>query len=92
MILSGKIDITKIDKAALFRGQKGTYLDIAIHLRDDGKDQYGNDGMITQDIGRERRQSGERGAILGNVRIVSGSQSAPSNPSKHDDSDLDDIF
>jgi hypothetical protein len=68
-ILRGKIDVTKIDRDAMFKGEKGTYLDITIVLKDE-PDQYGNDGMITQDIGKDRREAGERGAILGNARWV----------------------
>jgi hypothetical protein len=68
-ILRGKIDVTKIDKDAMFKGEKGTYLDITIVLKDE-PDQYGNDGMITQDLGKDRREAGERGAILGNAKWV----------------------
>ena len=64
-----KIDVTKIDKARLFKGSKGTYLDCQIFLEDD-QDQYGNNGMITQAVSKEERQSGVKGAILGNAKIV----------------------
>jgi hypothetical protein len=68
-ILRLKIDVAKIDKSALFRGEKGTYLDVTVLMKDE-PDQYGNDGMVTQDIGKDRRDAGERGAILGNARWV----------------------
>jgi hypothetical protein len=63
-----KIDVSKIDKTALFKGAKGIYLDIVIWDNKDGTDQYGNDGFITQDIGKARRDAGERGPIIGNWR------------------------
>ena len=66
-ILRLKIDCTKIDKTALFKGKKGTYLDAAVILGEE-TDKYGNDGMIVQDLGKDRRTAGERGAILGNAR------------------------
>lgn len=72
-----KIDVTKIDKTALFEGQKGTYMDITLLDNRDGRDQYGNDGMVVQDIGQQRREAGERGPILGNWKHVGQQQPAP---------------
>lgn len=68
-ILRLKIDVSKIDKSALFKGQKGVYLDAAVIMNDE-PDKYGNDGMITQDIGKDRRLQGDRGPILGNGQWV----------------------
>ena len=68
-IIRLKIDVTKIDKSALFSGAKGTYLDATLFL-DDNKDQWGNNGSIRQDLGKERRAKGEKGAILGNAKII----------------------
>jgi len=92
-----KIDVTKIDKSALYKGAKGTYLDITLLDNRDGTDQYGNDGMIVQDIGRERREAGEKGAILGNWKHLE-SKSKPdthntakgnaSQPQTEDDSEI----
>ena len=65
-----KIDVTKIDKARLFKGAKGTYLDATIFLDLGEADQYGNHGMNTQDVGKEAKAAGERGEILGNGKIV----------------------
>tara|TARA_R100001463_G_scaffold10301_1_gene30214 strand:+ start:629 stop:946 length:318 start_codon:yes stop_codon:yes gene_type:complete len=65
-ILRVKLDVRKIDKDRLFQGSKGTYLDATILLRDD-EDQYGQHGMIVQDVSKEERLAGEKGAILGNV-------------------------
>lgn len=64
-----KIDVTKIDKERLFKGAKGTYLDATVFVDLGEADQYGNHGMITQDVSKEERQSGTKGAILGNVKI-----------------------
>jgi hypothetical protein len=72
--LSLKIDVTKIDKARLFKGQKGTYLDATIFVDLDQQDEYGNNGMITQSW--KDQQKGE-GAILGNGAIFWRDQSAP---------------
>lgn len=67
-----KIDVTKIDKARLFKGQKGTYLDAVILIRDE-VDQYGNNGMIIQSVSKEERENGVKGPILGNVKVDMGS-------------------
>jgi hypothetical protein len=76
-----KIDVTKIDKSALFAGSKGTYVDITLLDNRDGTDQYGNDGMIVQDIGQQRREAGEKGPILGNWKWLKANngQAAPAN-------------
>ena len=66
-ILRLKIAVDEIEKARLFTGSKHTYLDATVLLKDE-PDQYGNDGMIIQDVTREERESGVRGAILGNAK------------------------
>lgn len=60
------IDVSKIDKTALYQGAKGKYLDVTLLETPDSK--YGNDYMAVQDIGKERREAGEKGAILGNAK------------------------
>lgn len=67
--VSLKIDVTKIEKARLHKGQKGTYLDATVFVDVDNADQYGNHGMITQDVTKEERDAGSRGPILGNAKV-----------------------
>jgi len=64
-----KIDVSKIDKELLFKGSKGTYLDATVFIDPNQADQYGNHGMITQDVSKEARDKGEKGNILGNVVV-----------------------
>ena len=79
-MIRAKINVSKIVKAALFKGQKGTYLSIA--LIETPNDNYGNDYMVVQDLGEESRQKGEKGPILGNAKtIVSHAQPKPVAPS-----------
>ena len=68
-IIRLKIDVKKIDKDRLFTGSKGTYLDATVFL-DDSPGQYGDNGMITQDVSKEEREAGTKGNILGNATIV----------------------
>lgn len=72
MTITGKIDVTKIEKARLFAGKGGAkYLDVVILMRDD-PDQYGNRGMIVQSVSKEERAQGVRGPILGNIKVLDG--------------------
>ena len=64
------INTAKIDKTALYEGKMGKYLSLTLMENRDGKDDYGNDGFIVQDIGKERREAGERGPIVGNWKHV----------------------
>lgn len=82
-----KIDVTKIDKARLFKGKQGTYLD-AVFFLDEHADQYGNNGMVVQSVSKEDREQGIKGAILGNGKIVGQPQQKPkpaTAPSNFDD-------
>ena len=76
MIIALKIDVNKIDKARLYKGEKGTYLDAVVFFNEEA-DQYGNNGMITQSVSKEEREAGTRGAILGNVKVVGGGTPSP---------------
>jgi hypothetical protein len=70
-MISVKLDVTKIDKAALYKGTKGTYLNITLIPNKDGEtDEYGNDFWVVQDLGAERRKAGEKGPKLGNARNI----------------------
>jgi len=64
-----KIDVTKIEKARLFEGKKGKYLDATVFIDLADLDQYGNSGMITQDVSKEERDQKVQGNILGNCKV-----------------------
>lgn len=67
--LSLKINVSQIDKMRLFSGQKGKYLDATIFVDLDQLDQYGNSGMITQDVTKDEKAKGIKGNILGNGKV-----------------------
>lgn len=67
--LALKINVSQIDKMRLFAGQKGKYLDATIFVELNELDQYGNSGMITQDVTKEEKQQGVKGNILGNGKV-----------------------
>jgi hypothetical protein len=74
--ISIKIDVTKIDKDALYKGEKGTYLTLTVWPTKDGMpDQYGNDASVKQDLGKDRRD--EKAPYIGNAKIIKRKNSAP---------------
>jgi hypothetical protein len=79
--LSIKIDVTKIDKEALYKGAKGTYLTLTVWPNKEGRNQYGDDAIVKQDLGKDRRD--EKPEIIGNARIIerrNAPQSKPQEP------------
>lgn len=100
--LSVKIDVTKIDKSRLFKGDKGTYLNLTTFIDTDNPGQYGDHGFISQSVTKEEREQKVQTPILGNVKVFftegSVSQNAgnetqgnntPSGPAGFDDFDDD---
>ena len=73
--ISIKIDVTKIDKAALYKGEKGTYLTLVVWPNRDGDDDYGNYAGVKQDLGKDRRD--EKAPYIGNAKIIKRKNSAP---------------
>jgi hypothetical protein len=60
-----RIDVTKIEKARIYNGQKGKYLTMTAFVDLDQKDQYDNNGMITH----AKMEGEERAPILGNAKV-----------------------
>ena len=87
-IITGKINVMKIDKAKMFNADSGAvYLDIV--LIPSPENQYGNDYMIVQSISKEEREAGVKGAILGNAKVYKPkvetvAQAAPEQPKSDD--------
>jgi hypothetical protein len=62
-----KIDVTKIEKARLFKGSKGTYLDAVLIAK---RSDYGDDFMVVQSVSKEEREQGIKGPIIGNAKFL----------------------
>jgi hypothetical protein len=73
--ISIKIDVTKIDKAALYKGEKGTYLTLVVWPNRDGDDDYGNYASVKQDLGKDRRD--EKAPYIGNAKIIKRKNASP---------------
>jgi hypothetical protein len=77
--LSVRIDVTKIDKSRLYKGAKGTYLDLTTFVDTDEQDQYENNGFISQSTTKEERETNVQTPILGNVKVFYTDGSTPSS-------------
>lgn len=80
--ISIRINVEKIDKARLYKGAKGTYLDLTTFVDLDTKDQYDNNGFIKQSTSKEERDAGVKTEILGNVKVFSNDNQAKGNTAK----------
>ena len=79
MIVALKIDVLKITREKLFTGKNGAkYLDCVVFI-DNEKGQYGDNGMIVEDVSKEDKANGVKGAILGNCRIIRGEVASQSH-------------
>ena len=76
-MITAKIDVTKIDKAFLFQGKSGKYLDILIFENKDGLDRFGNTHYIVQGIPKAEREKGVKGKIIGNATFTQPIPKAP---------------
>ena len=64
-LIQASIDVTKINKEALYKGKKGIYLPLSISdLRE--PDKYGNTHVIKQDLGKHIDDKMKRFKIIGN--------------------------
>jgi hypothetical protein len=63
------INLSKVDKQKLFKGQKGIYLNAALIIKDE-PDQYGNIAFVVEEISKEQRMAGERGTIIGSGKYI----------------------
>jgi hypothetical protein len=77
--VSLNIDVMKIAKAQLVQGKKGKYLNATIFIDVDNADQYGNHGMITQDLTKEEKDRGDKGPILGNGKVFWKADAQPTS-------------
>lgn len=67
-MINVRITREKVDPKHLYKGAKGTYLDLMLIPNKQGTDQYGNDGMVVQRVSKENHAKGIKGPILGNYR------------------------
>ncbi len=77
-----KIDVTKINKAKLYKGEKGTYLNAVLIEKSTDYSDY----MIVEETTEAERKEGLKGAILGNGSIIKPKEhTATEQPQPNDD-------
>jgi len=67
--ISIKIDVTKINKAKIFIGKKGKYINLVTFINTGEEDKFGNSGFISQEATKEEKANGVKENILGNCKI-----------------------
>lgn len=65
-IISGSIDLTKIDKSKL---KDGKYLNVQVSVNDN-TDNYGNNVAFTLNQTKEEREAKEKKTYIGNGKVV----------------------
>jgi hypothetical protein len=68
-IISGSIDLTKIDKSKIFEGKKGKYYPVTVVINNE-LGQYGDSGYIQTEQSKEERDAKQPKTFLGNVKVV----------------------
>jgi DNA replication initiation complex subunit (GINS family) len=68
-LFSASLDVSKISKDKLVKGEKGTYLNITISINDEA-DKYGNVLTITESQTQEERESKASKIYLANGKLV----------------------
>ena len=59
-----------LDPNNIYRGEQGLYCQLTLLDNKSGVDQWGWEGFATVDLGKERREAGEKGPILGNWKTL----------------------
>lgn len=67
-LLSISIDVTKIKKERLYKGEKGTYLKLTVSVNDEA-DQFGNTVSAYEEQTKEERDAKAQKNYLGNGKV-----------------------
>ena len=68
-LINLSIDVTKIDKAKLIKGAKGTYLNLTVAVNNE-LDQFGNNAAAYISQSKEEREAKVNRTYLGNGKVV----------------------
>ena len=68
-LFSASLDVSKISKDKLVKGEKGTYLNITVSINDE-VDKYGNILTITESQTQEEREAKANRNYLANGKLV----------------------
>ena len=80
-IINLKIDVTKLTKDKLFKGQKGTYANITVAANMDGESEYGDTHYVFESQSKEEREAKTPKVYLGNGKeFVFGGNGSKNDP------------
>jgi hypothetical protein len=68
-IISGNINLSKIDKSKVYEGKKGKYYPVTVVINNE-VGEYGDSGYIMTEQTKEQREAKEQKSYLGNVKVV----------------------
>lgn len=75
--LNLNINVKQIEKARLKAHSSGTYLNATVFVDLDNVGEYGDNGMITQDVTKEQKEQGVNSQKIGNVKVFWRDDAAP---------------
>lgn len=70
-----KVNLDHVLKEHLYKGKKGTYLDLVLWNTPDSP--FGHDFSVKQDLGKEAREQGIKTEFLGNAKAHNIGQGKP---------------
>jgi hypothetical protein len=68
-IISGNINLSKLDKSKIYEGKKGKYYPITVVINNE-IGEYGDSGYVMTEQTKEQREAKEAKSYLGNVKVV----------------------
>jgi hypothetical protein len=77
-----KIDVTKIDKSRLYKGAKGTYLEVIVY-ENEKPDAFGYDFSMKQTCTKEEREAGVKMIYIGNGKKVGAKAPPPQQTTRN---------
>ena len=68
-IISGNINLSKLDKSKIYEGKKGKYYPVTVVINNE-VGEYGDSGYIMTEQTIEQREAKEQKSYLGNVKVI----------------------
>jgi hypothetical protein len=68
-IISGNINLSKLDKSKIYEGKKGKYYPVTVVINNE-IGEYGDSGYIMTEQTKEQREAKEQKSYLGNVKVI----------------------
>jgi len=69
-IIAVNLNLSKLDKAKIVQGKKGSYYPLTLFVNDD-TDQFGNNVAVATGLTKEEREAGAKTDYVANGKVVS---------------------